>query len=263
MLAAQENGLRRRQRPVEYAEPDAEDEATEAESERPLKRQRQSRARAPKKLKGRAPESKARRNRTTSSKPPQAQYVGVSWDKDRSKWDARLFHERKTVHLGRFADPKEAALAVDKASRELRGNQAHGGRQSPNAVPWRLNFPTDEEVQRAKESGALLTEEEKAAAVAEANRHAPSKFTGVYWNKKNRKWVAAVSRKRMGLQDLHVGYFHDEVEAAKAVDAAARRVRGEYAHGGPERGHGRRRYRLNFPTQEEVARAEALGIFSE
>ena len=266
MLAAQENGLRRRrrQRLVNYAEPDADDEASGSESERPLK-QRASRAQKPKKLKQRASQSKARRKRATSStttRPAQTQYVGVSWDKDRDKWDARLFHQRKTIHLGRFTDQREAALVVDKAARELRGDQAHGGRQKPNSVPWRLNFPTDEEVRRAKELGAFLTKEEKAEAVAESNRHAPSNFAGVYWHKKNRKWVAALSRKRMGLQDLYIGYFHDEVEAAKAVDAAARRVRGEHAHGGPPGSHGRR-YRLNFPTQQEVARAKALGTITD
>ena len=55
----------------------------------------------------------------------------------------------------------------------------------------------------------------------------------------------------------------DEHEAARVVDTAARRLRGEDAHGGrsyrPQGGQGQW-LRLNFPTHGEVARAKALGM---
>ena len=45
----------------------------------------------------------------------------------------------------------------------------------------------------------------------------------------------------------------EEEEAARAYDAAARRLRGEKAHGGA---HGGGRWRLNFPTEAEAAAAD-------
>jgi hypothetical protein len=55
------------------------------------------------------------------------------------------------------------------------------------------------------------------------------RFVGVSWRKQQRKWQAGISHdgKRQ-----HLGYFNDEQEAARAVDTAARRLRGEDAHGG-------------------------------
>lgn len=55
------------------------------------------------------------------------------------------------------------------------------------------------------------------------------KFVGVSWNKKRRKWRA--QSKHDGKRQ-HLGHFNDEQEAARAVDTAARRLRGEDAHGG-------------------------------
>ena len=59
---------------------------------------------------------------------------------------------------------------------------------------------------------------------------------------------------------MSLGSFAEEEEAAIAFDAAARRLRGDDAHGG-RTGKGILVFRrLNFPTQEEVARATARGM---
>jgi hypothetical protein len=57
----------------------------------------------------------------------------------------------------------------------------------------------------------------------------------------------------------HLGTFDDEHEAARAVDTAARRLRGEDAHGG-RTGKNRNRLSPNFPSKQEVGRAKALGM---
>jgi hypothetical protein len=50
-----------------------------------------------------------------------------------------------------------------------------------------------------------------------------------------------------------LGYFDDEQEAAQTFDAAARRLRGDDAHGGYA---GFNKLRLNFPTPRERGLAE-------
>jgi hypothetical protein len=53
---------------------------------------------------------------------------------------ARIYHGGKRQHLGYFDDEHEAARAVDTAARQLRGEDAHGGRSGSHWL--RLNFPS-------------------------------------------------------------------------------------------------------------------------
>jgi len=60
-----------------------------------------------------------------------------------------------------------------------------------------------------------------------------SKYKGVCWNKRNRKWAAAI---RFENKTYYLGYFDNELDAAKTYDEAARRLHGAFAS-------------LNFPDQ--------------
>jgi hypothetical protein len=185
-----------------------------------------------------------------------SKFVGVSKRKRKRNyyWKATISHDGKQQHLGCFDDEQEAARAVDTAARRLRGEDAHGGRGG-NKNWLRLNFPTEGEVKQAHERGALLTEQDKAAAIVASERQGPSRFVGVSWNKKDRKWMAQL--KHDG-KSQYLGYFDDEHAAARAVDTAARRLRGEDAHGG--RAGKSNWLRLNFPSKREAGRAKALGM---
>jgi hypothetical protein len=113
-------------------------------------------------------------------------------------------------------------------------------------------------VKSAKDRGALLTEEDKAVATAASERQGQSAFVGVSWFKKGYKWTAQINHDG---KKQHLGYFDDEHEAARAVDAVARRLRGDDAHGGKA---GRRYWhRLNFPTEGEVKRVPWLNFPSK
>ena len=67
-----------------------------------------------------------------------------------------------------------------------------------------------------------------------------STYKGIYWNKRGQKWQACVQVPVVsgGGRRKSLGYFADEIEAARAYDAAAREYYGEFAA-------------LNFPRPGE------------
>ena len=81
-----------------------------------------------------------------------------------------------------------------------------------------------------------------------------SKFTGVCWDTCQRKWKVQLV---YGGRKHNLGSFAQDKEedAARAFDEAARRLRGAQAHGGR---CGSNTWRLNFPTEVEVAAAAQL-----
>jgi hypothetical protein len=79
----------------------------------------------------------------------------------------------------------------------------------------------------------------RVATRAENNRNrgafrtGTSGFKGVSWHRRHEEWMAYI---RVDGTRLHLGYFADPVDAARAYDVAAARYFGEFA-------------RLNFPEE--------------
>ena len=64
------------------------------------------------------------------------------------------------------------------------------------------------------------------SSVERLSRSYTSAYRGVTWNKNDRKWLVKISVKG---KTRYVGNYRDEIEAAKAFDAAAREIRGDKA----------------------------------
>lgn len=62
-----------------------------------------------------------------------------------------------------------------------------------------------------------------------------SKYKGVHWYKRDQKWQSQIKK---GQKRVHLGYFDDEIKAARTYDKAARILFKEFA-------------RLNFPEGDE------------
>ena len=161
---------------------------------------------------------------------PTSRYVGVTWAKHLGKWKAQITDGEKHVvqSLGCFEQEVAAAKAFDVVARKLRGNKAHGWRNSTGQV-WKLNFPTKDEAD-----------------------HAEADYVGVCHIKKAGKWRVQIRHKG---ETLSLGVYGDRISAAKAYDEAARKLRGDEAHG-RSCANGVV-WRLNFPTEVEQAKYAA------
>jgi hypothetical protein len=85
----------------------------------------------------------------------------------------------------------------------------------------------DDSQQLQRSGPPLGTAQAKAAQLT-------SRFTGVCWNKKNKRWQASINS---GGKYLYLGSFTSEVEAANVFDQAAIQLRG-------------RDTKLNFPLED-------------
>ncbi|MBN1796171.1 MAG: HNH endonuclease [Sedimentisphaerales bacterium] len=72
----------------------------------------------------------------------------------------------------------------------------------------------------------IVTRMQNAKNRSKSKKKCSSIYKGVSWHKQHRKWGAAIKVNR---KSIHLGYFNDEIEAAKCYDEAARKYHGEFA----------------------------------
>ena len=144
-------------------------------------------------------------------KPPpfSSRYNGVFWRKDTKKWVCQLsipktssLSTKKTIHIGTFADEREAAHAWDEAVRE-------------NKLGKHLNFPGDDAA-----PGAPLVLRSPSGKSGHIRKKA-SRYFGVDWDKTKRTWIVGLPNKGGWLAKAAlIGSGHvDEIDAARAYDA--------------------------------------------
>lgn len=64
-----------------------------------------------------------RQNLQNQKRETSSKYPGVNWDKNASKWRAKIKLNGKLKHLGLFDDEREAAKAYEQVCRELVGEE--------------------------------------------------------------------------------------------------------------------------------------------
>jgi hypothetical protein len=113
-------------------------------------------------------------------------FHGVCWKQARSKWQAELNHDGKKHHLGSFAEDKQedAARAYDTAARNMRGENAHGGRGS-NGSLWKLNYPTPAEIASAARIAANNKDPDRVPSTAgrriPQGAHVQGRYADGHW----------------------------------------------------------------------------------
>ncbi len=98
-----------------------------------------------------------------ADKKSTSQYKGVSWSKEKQKWQSHICNESKRKHIGYFDNEKDAALSYDYYANKLFNKFAY------------LNFPN-----------ALLTKKEYEKLT---KKNYSSKYKGVCWHKSNKNGI--------------------------------------------------------------------------
>ena len=164
------------------------------------------------------------------SRDVKSQHRGVSWNKKAKKWKAQKMVQGKSVYLGHYADEEDAARAVaEYVERGVVATQRRGDVTSEHTgVSWdkrAKKWVARKSVQGKRvHLGYYADEEEAARAVAEyvesgvvdppGRGVGTSEHKGVSWNKARKKWEA---QKRVQGKTVHLGYYADEEDAARAV----------------------------------------------
>lgn len=85
----------------------------------------------------------------------------------------------------------------------------------------------DGDILNNKKNNLRICDQKNNIYNSRPNKNSKSKYKGVTWDKSKNKWVSKIGFEG---KNSHIGYFHSEVEAAKAYDKEAIKLFGEFAY---------------------------------
>lgn len=129
-----------------------------------------------------------------------SQFRGVLWFNN--SWKASIKTNEKSKYLGSFSNERDAAYAYDLAAIEYHKEFAN------------LNFPNRD-----------YTLPENRIVKRFIRKTKTSQYKGVCWFKPTKKWRANIC---INKKQMFLGYFDDEIEAAKTYDRAAIQAGGQF-----------------------------------
>ncbi|MBG9592027.1 AP2 domain-containing protein [Lysinibacillus sphaericus] len=160
----------------------------------------------------------AKGGRNTSSK-----YKGVCWSKNNNKWVVFIKKNGQSKYLGYFKSEDEAAKAYNEAAIDLFGPDCFLN------VIGHENKIEDYDIEKS--------------ATRRISKNYKSIYRGVSWHGVDEKWRARIMKDK---KTNYLGYFLNEIEAAKAYDRKAYEIHGDKAI-------------LNFPENIEEYKQEVKG----
>jgi len=180
-----------------------------------------------------------------------SEHHGLSWDAARKLWKVHIFINGKRLFLGDFVDEDVAASVYDEAAFSAENKKLN----FPENFARRAKLPkvnldpcgdAAETPRGLRPEGCAILHRVPSAFAQTASSDVDitfagsskvgkqlepksfkqravysSKYKGVTWNSADRKWKAQIKVKG---KTVHLGLFHDEVEAARKFDEVARRL---------------------------------------
>jgi len=169
------------------------------------------------------------------NKPPTTRqssaYKGVHWHAPQGRYVARITVNGKRRYLGYFTDPTFAAQVYDAAVARWRDDHAY--RNFPTLNPAAVHF-LEKRLNAPKSAQEARRRSAADRQLAYPIEKRPSPYRGVYWFQG--QWRAKIGSQG---KEHHLGFFLDEVDAARAYDAAAKHYHGTRA-------------KLNFPDSDDL-----------
>lgn len=122
-------------------------------------------------------ELRSYRDNSYSSKNKSSKYRGVYYSKKKKRWIAQISNNSKIIRLGSFKEESVASEYYENALKAI----------------------------------------ENGTEIKTKRRTYSSKYKGVSWCKKNKKWLVSIWN---GKKSMHIGYFNDEYDAHLAYQDA-------------------------------------------